>query len=175
MKTFSEFLSEAKRRMRILRTSHYTSNSNKANIHNNGFHGSHSGTYHPEGHKNTVYTTPSSRVGNDYGHARIPLKIVNPKMKSTGSPDEYKKKIKDIVMNHKDTDEKSIQLKAKEASPFQQAREHIKKGEKIVRVPDAHENRRGGRGSYIMIDKDLANKSIDKNPQPTIRKKRGSR
>jgi hypothetical protein len=27
------------------------------------------------------------------------------------------------------------------------------------------------RGSYIMVDKEVANKSIDRNPQPTIKSK----
>lgn len=66
-----------------------------------------------------------------------------------------------------------MQQKAKQISPIQQSREAIKKGAKVVRVPDAH----GGfipkpgapKGSYIMVDKDTANKSIDRNPQPTIR------
>ena len=50
-----------------------------------------------------------------------------------------------------------------------------KSGAKIVKVPKAHGGfipREGQpQGSYIMVDKDVANKSIDKNPQPTMRAK----
>ena len=60
MKTFSEFLEEAKR-VKVLRTAHYTSASNKENILKSGFTDSPStGTYHPDDNKTTVYTTPSS-------------------------------------------------------------------------------------------------------------------
>jgi len=43
----------------------------------------------------------------------------------------------------------------------------------VIRIPDAHgghdEPKKGNRGSYIILDKDVANKSIDRNPRPTIK------
>lgn len=169
MKTFREFIIEAKR-IRVLKTAHYTSNDSKRSILNGGFKDSPStGAYHPDDNKRTVYTTPSSRVGRDYGHARINLKIVNPKITTTNSPSQYKEKIKELVTKH---DGHDLQQKAKEASPYHQSRRAISSGAKIVRAPDAHEVGRSvdrARGSYIMVDKDVANKSISKNPDPTIR------
>jgi hypothetical protein len=167
MKTFSTFIAEA-RKMRILRTAHYTRGEAKNNIMSKGFQNSMStGTYHPGDNKSTVYTTPSSRVGKDYGHSRVNLKIVNPQIKSTLSPKQYREKIKDLASKHEGEE---LQQKAKEISPIQQSRDAISQGTKIVRVPDAHHQGAGNiRGSYIMVNKDVANKSIDKNPQPTIR------
>lgn len=168
MKTFKEFITEAKR-IRVLRTAHYTSNDNKSKILRGGFKDSPStGAYHPDDNKRTVYTTPSSRVGGDYGYARVNLAIVNPKMTTTNTPTQYKSKVKDIVQNYTGDD---LQQKAKEASPFHQSRRAISSGAKIVRAPDAHEvgRSRGNKGSYIMVDKDVANKSISKNPPPTIK------
>ena len=78
MKTFSEFLEEAKR-VKVLRTAHYTTPENKKEIMDKGFKDSpSSGTYHPKG-KSVVYTTPKSGVGNDYGTKPVSLKIVNQK------------------------------------------------------------------------------------------------
>ena len=56
---------------------------------------------------------------------------------------------------------------------FKQSRKAIRGGSKVIRVPDAHENplMKVPRGSYIILDKDTANKSIDRNPAPTIRAK----
>ncbi len=170
MKTYSEFIEEAKR-IKVLRTAHYTSASNKENILKSGFKDSPStGTYHPDDNKKTVYTTPKSRVGTEYGRSRVNLRIVNPKVKSTLSPGQYRDKVRSLSSKHSGDE---MQQKAKEISPIQQSREAIKKGAKVVRVPDAH----GGfipkpgapKGSYIMVDKDTANKSIDKNPPPAIR------
>jgi hypothetical protein len=170
MKTFKEFLEEA-RRMRVLRTSHYTSNDAKASIMRGGFKDSPStGAYHPDDNKRTVYTTPASRVGKDYGHARVSLNLVNPKVTNVNSRKKYKEKVKEIVMKHDGAD---LQQKAKEASPFHQSKRAIASGSKIVRAPDAHEigGEKGAKGSYIMVDKDVANKSISKNPRPSIRAK----
>ena len=62
MKIFNQFIEEA-RRIKVLNTSHYTSNDSKANILQSGFKDSPStGAYHPDNNKRTVYTTPSSRV-----------------------------------------------------------------------------------------------------------------
>lgn len=174
MKSYSQFLEEAAKRVKVLRTHHYTSASNKENIMKSGFKDSPSdGTYHEKGSK-VVYTTPSSRVGSDYGTKRVSLRIVNPKMTKTDSPRDYGKKIKQWVASSSKEDLASN--KNKPQSAMNASKEAIKKGAKIVRVPDAH----GGftpkpgapRGSYIMVDKDVANKSIDKNPPPTIRKRR---
>lgn len=175
MKTYSEFITEAAKRVKVLRTHHYTSASNKENITKSGFKDSPStGTYHPDDKKGIVYTTPSSRVGSDYGSRRVSLRIVNPKVKSTDSPRDFGKNIKKWMSSSsiEDINDK----KGKPTSAVDQAKSAFKKGEKIVRVPDAH----GGftpkpgapRGSYIMVDKETANKSIDKNPQPTIRKRK---
>lgn len=167
MKTFSQFIKEA-RRMKILRTAHYTTASNQDKIMKSGFVDSTStGTYHPDENKKTVYTTPSSRVGTEYGRSRVNLRIVNPKVKSTMSPGQYRNKVKELASKHTGDE---MQQKAKEISPVVQSREAIKKGAKVVRVPDAHKQSAGPvRGSYIMVDKDVANKSIDRNPQPTMR------
>ncbi len=173
MKTFSEFITEA-RRMRVLRTAHYTTASNKSEIMRSGFRDSPStGSYHPDERKDIVYTTPSSRVGSDYSHSRVNLKVVNPKVTSTDSPRDFGKKIKSWMSSASDED--IADKKGKPTSAPDQAKSAFKKGAKIVRVPDAH----GGfvpkegqpRGSYIMMDKETANKSIDRNPQPTMRAK----
>ena len=170
-KTFSEFLEEAKR-IKVLRTAHYTSASNKENILKSGFRDSPStGTYHPDDNKRTVYTTPSSRVGNDYGTRPVSLRIVNPKTHSTDSPKEYRTKNKHWMRTASDAD--VVSNRNKPIDPRKQSRSAIESGKKIVRVPDAHENpmMKVPRGSYIMVDKDVANKSIDENPPPTIRAK----
>jgi hypothetical protein len=173
MKTFSEFIAEA-RRMRVLRTAHYTSASNKENILKTGFQDSPStGTYHPDERKGVVYTTPSSRVGSDYGGSRVNLRVVNPRMTNTDSPRDFGKNIKRWMASASDED--IADKKGKPTSSVDQAKAAFKQGAKVVRVPNAH----GGftprpgqaQGSYVMMDKDVANKSIVTNPQPTIRAK----
>jgi hypothetical protein len=170
MKTFLEFIEEAKR-VRVLRTKHYTTPENKKEIMDKGFNDSpSSGTYHPKG-KSVVYTTPSSRVGNDYGTRPVSLRIVNPKTHSTDSPKGYRSKLKSWMRDVSDDD--LVKDKNRPTDPRKQSKSAIESGKKIVRVPDAHENplRKVPRGSYIMVDKEVANKSIDKNPQPTMRAK----
>lgn len=169
MKTFNSFIQEADQKIRVLRTTHYTNNDSKSKIMSGGFKDSSStGAYHPDDMKRTVYTTPDSRVGSDYGHARVNIRIVNPKIKNTLSHGEYSKKVRELVLN---TDGEDLQRKARELSPVQQARNAIKQGHSIVRVPDAHKAGPGaGKGSYIMIDKDTANKNIVSNTHPIIRK-----
>jgi hypothetical protein len=173
MKTFLEFIDEA-RRMRVLRTAHYTSASNKENILRSGFKDSPStGTYHPDDRKDIVYTTPSSRVGSDYSSSRVNLKVVNPKVTSTDSPRDFGKKIKSWMSSASDED--IANKKGKPTSAPDQAKSAFKKGEKIVRVPNAHGGftpREGqAQGSYVMMDKETANKSIDKTPSRTMRAK----
>jgi hypothetical protein len=173
MKTFPEFLDEA-RRMRVLRTAHYTSSSSKENILRSGFKDSPStGTYHPDDRKGIVYTTPSSRVGSDYGGSRVNLRVVNPKIKSTDSPRDFGKNIKRWMASASDED--IADKKGKPTSSVDQAKSAFKKGEKVVRVPNAHGGftpREGqAQGSYVMMDKDVANKSIDRTPSRTMRAK----
>ena len=145
--------------MKVLRTAHYTSASNKNEILKGGFKDSPStGTYHPDDRKGIVYTTPSSRVGSDYGHSRVNLKVVNPKMKNTDSPRDFGKNIKSWMASSsiEDINDK----KGKPTSAVDQARSSFKRGDKVVRVPNAH----GGftprpgqaQGSYIMMDKEVA-------------------
>ena len=171
MKTFKEFILEA-RRMRVLRTAHYTTPENKEKILQTGFKPGRTGAYHPredDYYHKTVYTTPSSRIGREYGKSRVNLSLVNPKVKTTTSKIKYKEKVKELSNKH--SGEELVQ-KAKSLSPYYQSSEAIKKGEKIVKVPDAHHDMSGHhKGSYIMVDKDVANKSISKNPPPTIRAK----
>ena len=71
------------------------------------------------------------------------------------------------------SDEDLVKDKNRPTDPRKQSKSAIESGKKIVRVPDAHENplRKVPRGSYIMMDKDTANKSIDHNPQPPMRAK----
>jgi len=169
MKTYQQFLEESTKRIKVLRTKHYTTPQNQKEILQKGFRDSpSSGTYHPKG-KSVVYTTPSSRVGNDYGTRPVNLKIVNPKTHSTDSPKNYRTKLKSWLRNA--SDEEVVSDKNRPVDPRKNAKAAIEKGEKIVRVPDAHENpmRKVPRGSYIMVDKDVANKSIDRNPQPTMK------
>jgi hypothetical protein len=177
MKTYSQFIAEAKR-LKVLRTAHYTSASNKENILKSGFKDSPStGTYHPDNKKDVVYTTPKSRVGSDYGSSRVNLKIVNPKVKHTDSPRDFGKNIKKWVASSSKED--LAANKNKPTSAPDQAKSAFKSGVKVVRVPNAH----GGftpkpgqpKGSYVVVDRDTANKSIDKNPQPTIRAANKSR
>ena len=173
MKTFSKFLEEA-RRIRVLRTAHYTSASSKENILRSGFKDSPStGTYHPDDRKGIVYTTPSSIVGSDYGGSRVNLRVVNPKMKNTDSPRDFGKNIKRWMASASDED--IADKKGKPTSSVDQAKTAFKKGAKIVRVPNAHGGftpREGqAQGSYVMMDKDVANKSIDRTPSRTMRAK----
>ena len=171
---FFDFITEARRRMKVLRTAHYTSASNKAEILRSGFKDSPStGTYHPDDRKGIVYTTPSSRVGGDYGYSRVNLRLVNPKMKSTDSPRDFGKNIKRWMSSASDEDIND--KKGKPTSAVDQARSAFKKGDKVVRVPNAH----GGftprpgqaQGSYVMMDKEVANKSIDRTPSRTMKAK----
>jgi hypothetical protein len=171
---FFDFITEARRRMRVLRTAHYTSASNKNEIMRGGFKDSPStGTYHPDDRKGIVYTTPSSRVGSDYGYSRVNLRLVNPKVTSTDSPRDFGKNIKSWMSSASDEDIND--KKGKPTSAVDQARSAFKKGDKVVRVPNAHGGftpREGqAQGSYVMMDKDVANKSIDRNPQPTMKVK----
>jgi hypothetical protein len=171
MKTFSQFIAEAAKKVRVLNTKHYTTPENKKEIMDKGFKDSpSSGTYHPKG-KSVVYTTPKSGVGNDYGTKPVSLKIVNPKTHSTDSPKNYRSKLKSWMRDASDDD--LVKDKNRPTDPRKQAKSAIESGKKIVRVPDAHENplRKVPKGSYIMVDKDTANKSIDKNPPPTMRAK----
>lgn len=174
MITFKEFIEEAKR-IKVLRTAHYTSASNKSEIMKSGFRDSPStGTYHPDDRKDIVYTTPSSRVGSDYHpHSRVNLRLVNPKITSTDSPRDFGKNIKSWMKSSSIEDINN--KKGKPTSAVDQARSAFKKGAKVVRVPDAHGGftpREGqAKGSYIVMDKETANKSIDRNPSPTVRTK----
>jgi hypothetical protein len=177
-RSFLLFITEAKRRMRVLRTAHYTTASNKENILRSGFKDSPStGTYHPDERKDIVYTTPSSRVGSDYSTSRVNLKIVNPNVTSTDSPRDFGPKIRQWMASA--SDEEIANKEGKPISAPDQAKSAFKRGDKVVRVPDAH----GGfvpkegqpRGSYIVVDKETANKSIDKNPSPTVRAKNKER
>jgi hypothetical protein len=173
MKTFSEFITEA-RRMRVLRTAHYNNSSAIRDIHDTGFRqGTRSdGTYHDKG-MNVVYTTPSSRVGADYGSKRVHFKLVNPEVTNIDSPKNYGKRIKDWMRNSSDDDLVNDRNRPKDS--FKQSREAIRDGSKVIRVPDAHgghdEPIKGNKGSYIILDKEVANKSIDRNPSPTFRAK----
>ena len=169
MKSYTQFITEARKKVRVLRTKHYTTPENKKEIMSKGFKDSpSSGTYHPQG-KSVVYTTPSSRVGNDYGTRPVSLRIVNPKTHSTDSPKGYRSKLKSWMRDASDED--LVKDKNRPTDPRKQSKSAIESGKKIVRVPDAHENpmRKVPKGSYIMVDKEVANKSIDKNPQPTMR------
>lgn len=172
MKTFNQFLEEAAKRVKVLRTKHYTTPENQKEILQKGFRDSpSSGTYHPQG-KSVVYTTPASRVGADYGTSPVNLRMVNPKVHSTSSPKEYRQNLRTWIKKASDKD--LVADKNRPVDPRKQAKSAIERGERIVRVPDAHENptRKVPRGSYIMVDRETANKSIDRNPPPTIRKKK---
>ena len=172
-KTFSEFLEEAKR-IKVLRTAHYTDRSTKSSILDQGLRSGtrNDGTYHDKG-MNVLYTTPSSRVGSDYGTERVNFKLVNPKVTRINSPKTYGSRFKDWMRNASDDDLAKNRNRPEDS--FKQSRREIRGGAKILRVPDAHgghdQPRKGNSGSYVILDKDTANKSIDRNPQPTIRAK----
>ena len=172
-KTFSEFLEEAKR-IKVLRTAHYTDRSTKSSILDQGLRSGtrNDGTYHDKG-MNVLYTTPSSRVGSDYGTERVNFRLVNPKVDHIDSPKTHGKRLMNWTRNSSDDD--LVNDRNKPQDPFKQSRNTIRGGAKILRVPDAHggydQPRRANNGSYIILDKDVANKSIDENPPPTIRAK----
>ena len=158
--------SRANKRMRVLNTAHYTSKENKEKILKHGFNRGSSGVYHPKDSENsneTIYTTPSSRIGKDYGKSRVNLRVVNPKINSTenrrGFHDKYSQAPED--------------QRKKLKNPQDHSKELIQKGAKIVRVPDAHHT--NVKGSYIMMDRDTANKSIVSNQTPTIKSNKPSR
>jgi hypothetical protein len=98
---------------------------------------------------------------------------VNPKVIKTDSPRDFGKNIKRWMSSASDED--IANKKGKPTSSVDQAKAAFKKGDKIVRVPNAH----GGftpkegqaQGSYVMMDKDVANKSIDRTPSRTMRSK----
>ena len=171
MKTYQEFLEESQR-IKILRTAHYTDPSTKRSMLDQGLRsGTRSdGTYHDKG-MNVLYTTPSSRVGYDYGTKRVNFKLVNPKVTSIDSPKTYGKNVMNWMRNSSDDD--LVNDRNRPQDPFKQSRSAIRGGARILRVPDAHggydQPRKGNSGSYIILDKDTANKSIDRNPQPTIK------
>ena len=133
MRTFKEFLEEAKR-MRVLNLIHSTSRDNKKRIQDSGFKDSPSTGSYGQG----VYTSPSRRVTRDYGHADVNLRIVNPKVHSTDSPKQFRTKMRNWVKNSSDED--LVKGKNKPVDPRKQAKAAIESGKKIVRVPDAHEN-----------------------------------
>ncbi len=172
-KTFQEFIDEA-RRMRVLRTAHYTDRSTKRSMLDQGLRsGTRSdGTYHDQG-MNVLYTTPSSRVGSDYGTERVNFKLVNPKVTRINSPKTYGSRLKDWMRNASDDDLAKNQNRPEDS--FKQSRREIRGGAKVLHIPDAHgghdEPKKGNKGSYILLDKEVANKSIDRNPQPIIRSK----
>ena len=159
MKTYREFITEAKR-MRVLRTAHYTKPEHKEKILQHGFGPSRSGKYHPRDTENTVYTTPSSRIGKDYGKSRVNLKLINPKIHKTAPRKDYF----DKYQQASETERRKMKV------PDEHSKELISRGAKVVKVPDAHHTERV-KGSYVMVDKNLANRSISKNAPPTIRAK----
>jgi hypothetical protein len=173
-KTYKDFIDEA-RRMKVLRTSHYTSKEGKDSILRSGFRESpSSGTYHPEGGKRTVYTTPSHKVGKDYGRHRVNLSIVNPNVTNVNSYANYRNQKRDIVNNAKPGEEIGDRIRS--LSPIHQAKSAIEQGHKVVRVSDAHRaGAKAGKGSYIMVDIDTANRSISRKPSPLIRLNKKSR
>ena len=157
---------EEAKRMRVLNLIHSTSRDNKKRIHDSGFKDSPSTGSYGQG----VYTSPSRRVTRDYGHSDVNLRIVNPKVHSTDSPKQFRTKMRNWVKDSSDDD--LAKGKNKPVDPRKQAKAAIESGKKIVRVPDAHENptrKDLPKGSYVVVDKDMANRSIAKNPQPTFR------
>lgn len=172
MKSYSQFIVEAKRRMRVLRTAHYTDSSTQADMLDQGLRsGTRSdGTYHDKG-MNVLYTTPSSRVGADYGGKRVNFKVINPKVTRIDSPKTYGSRFKDWMANASEDD--LVNNANRPETPFKQSRSAIRGGAKVINVPDAHgghdQPKKGNRGSYVILDKDLANKSIDRNPSPIMR------
>ena len=149
---------KAGKRMRVLNTAHYTTQENKEKILKHGFNRGSSGVYHPRDSENeTIYTTPSSRVGKDYGKSRVNLRVINPKIKSTENRRGFHAK----YSQSSESERKSLR------PPQEHSKELIKKGEKIVRIPDAHHT--NVKGSYIMVNRDTANKSIVSKRQPTMR------
>jgi hypothetical protein len=150
----------ASKQISVLRTAHYTNPESKQKIHSmGGFRPSDSrGVYHPKGHEDTVYTTASSRIGKDYGSSRVNLKIVNPKIDRTESHRKYH----DKYTSSSEQERKNLKV------PQEHSKELIGKGSKIVRVPDAHSATKAP-GSYIMVDRELANRSIDPNPRQVIK------
>ena len=156
---------EEARRMRVLNLIHSTSRENKKKIQDSGFKDSPSTGSYGQG----VYTSPSRRVTRDYGHSDVNLRIVNPKVHSTDSPKDFRSRMKKWITTSSDDD--LVKNKNKPVDPRKQAKAAIESGKKIVRVPNAHENptKNVASGSYVIVDKDTANKSIVKNPRPTFR------
>lgn len=177
MKTFSEFIIEA-RRIRVLNTKHYTSASNRESILKSGYKNSPStGTYHPDDQKGVVYSAPSSRVGSDYGSHVVHHTLINPKIHHTDSPRDFGKKIKKWVASSSQED--LVSNKGKPTSAVDQAKSAFRQGAKVVRVPDAHGEftpKPGqAQGSYVMMSQDVANRSINRNPTPTIKARNKSK
>lgn len=156
---------EEAKRLRVLNLIHSTSRDNKKKIQDSGFKDSPSTGSYGQG----VYTSPSRRVTRDYGHSDVNLRIVNPKVHSTDSPKDFRSRMKKWITTSSDDD--LVKNKNKPVDPRKQAKAAIESGKKVVKVPNAHENptRNVASGSYVIVDRDTANKSIVKNPRPTFR------
>jgi hypothetical protein len=162
-----------KRQLRILHTAHYTSPSTRNDILQHGLRpGTRSdGAYHDKG-MSVLYTTPSPGVGADYGTAAVHFKVMNPRVTRIDSPKTYGARLKDWMRNSSDDD--LVSNKNRPQTSYDQARNAIRSGAKVIRVPDAHgapyeEMPKERRGDYVILDKDVANRSIDRNPRPVIR------
>lgn len=167
MKTYRSFITEAKRRIKILRTAHYTDRKSKESIMSQGFNRSpSSGAYHSDEH-DVIYTTPQSRAGRDYGSHRVSLSIVNPKIHKTDAPQDYGKNLKNWMSNASDDD--LVKGKNRPKPAHLASREALSQGAKVVKIPSAGQKRGH---DYIMINRELANRSISKNPPPFISKRR---
>lgn len=140
MKTFQEFIAEAKR-IKFYTLHHGTSPEAKKSIQQSGFRNSGSaGAYGPG-----VYTSTNRRVANVHGSSTITMRVPAKKVKT-------------------------MDIKPKSQS----GTNALDKGETAVRIPNAgtrtsaYRNLKGKK-HFVVVDKDVANKNIVKNPSPTLK------
>jgi hypothetical protein len=167
-RTFESFMNEA-RRFRTRTLIHSTSRDSKAKIHDKGFTDSQSSGSYGQG----VYTAPSRRITRDYGHSDVTIRIPAKGVHKVDSQKNYNKKIQHWA-KHSDMNDTDSPVPPERAS-----KEALKSGAKAVKVPGAHaitnKDKDDPKGSYVILNKDYADKHIVKNPAPTMKNKSGGR
>jgi len=141
MKTFQEFIAEAKR-LKLHTLHHGTSPEGKKSIQKTGLKKSIDGAYGPG-----VYSSSNRRISNVHGDSTITMKVPAKKVKT-----------KDV----------------------ESGTDALDKDNSVVRIPNAgtitsaYRNLKGKK-DFVVLDQDVANKHIVKNPQPTMRASNKSR
>jgi GNAT superfamily N-acetyltransferase len=157
MKTFSQFIVEAKQKLKMVRVYHGTSKSNAEKIKSDGFNDSEDGAY-----GSGVYSSTSRNVARRYSRdagAASGKHAVDSGVVSSIIPSKKVKTIRQSSPESQEGRNKSKELR--------------KSGQPAVRVKNAatgHETAKPGKGhedeaDYIISDTKVVNKGIEKNPR----------